>query len=47
MASSHQSNTVFGCIAYAHAPDSQGKNLDDKSINCVNLGVNDKSKAYK
>jgi hypothetical protein len=38
---------VFGCIAFAHVPDKQRTKLDDKSINCVHLGVSDESKAYK
>ncbi|PNX58192.1 retrovirus-related Pol polyprotein from transposon TNT 1-94, partial [Trifolium pratense] len=38
---------VFGCIAFAHIPDSQRKKLDNKSIKCVHLGISDESKAYK
>ncbi|MCH81754.1 retrovirus-related pol polyprotein from transposon tnt 1-94, partial [Trifolium medium] len=38
---------VFGCLAFAHVPDSQRTKLDDKSIKCVHLGVSDESKAYK
>jgi hypothetical protein len=38
---------VFGCLAYAHIPDSQRKKLDNKSIKCVHLGLSDESKAYK
>ncbi|GAU36545.1 hypothetical protein TSUD_277510 [Trifolium subterraneum] len=38
---------IFGCIAYAHVPDSQRTKLDDKSVMCVHLGVSDESKAYK
>jgi transposase InsO family protein len=38
---------VFGCLAYAHVPNSQRKKLDSKSIKCVHLGISDESKAYK
>jgi hypothetical protein len=38
---------VFGCIAFAHVPDSQRIKMDNKSIKCVHLGVSDESKAYK
>lgn len=37
----------IGCIAYAHTPDSQRKNLDDKSIKCGHLGVSEGSKVCK
>jgi len=38
---------IFGCLAYAHIPDSQRKKLDDKSSKCVLLGVSEESKAYR
>jgi hypothetical protein len=38
---------VFGCLAFAHIPDSQRTKLDDKSIKCIHLGVSEESKAYK
>jgi transposase InsO family protein len=38
---------IFGCITFAHVPDSQRINMDNKSIKCVHLGVSDESKAYK
>jgi hypothetical protein len=38
---------VFGCLAYAHVPNSQRKKLDPKSIKCILLGVSEESKAYK
>ncbi|KAK2412918.1 hypothetical protein QL285_048063 [Trifolium repens] len=38
---------VFGCLAYAHVPDSQRRKLDSKSIKCVYLGISDESKAYR
>ncbi|MCH80264.1 hypothetical protein A2U01_0001030 [Trifolium medium] len=45
--SSNGGKRVFGCIAFAHIPDSQRKKLDNKSIKCVHLGISDESKAYK
>jgi hypothetical protein len=38
---------VFGCLAFAHILDSQRTKLDNKSIKCIHLGVNEESKAYK
>jgi hypothetical protein len=38
---------VFGCLTFAHVPDSQRTKLDNKSIRCVHLGVSEESKAYK
>jgi hypothetical protein len=38
---------VFGCLAFAHVPDSQRTKLDDNSIKCIHLGVSEESKAYK
>ncbi|MCI39571.1 retrovirus-related pol polyprotein from transposon tnt 1-94, partial [Trifolium medium] len=38
---------VFGCIAFAHIPDSQRSKLDNKSVKCVHLGLSEESKAYK
>lgn len=38
---------VFGCIAHVHIPDVHGKKLDDKSIKCVFLRVNEESKARR
>ncbi|PNY01730.1 copia-type polyprotein, partial [Trifolium pratense] len=38
---------IFGCIAFAHIPDSQRSKLDDKSVKCVHLGLSEESKAYK
>jgi hypothetical protein len=38
---------VFGCVAYAHIPDVQRKKLDGKSIQCINLGISEESKAYR
>ncbi|GAU26636.1 hypothetical protein TSUD_102440 [Trifolium subterraneum] len=38
---------VFGCIGYAHIPDTQRKKLDPKGIKCILLGVSEESKAYK
>jgi hypothetical protein len=38
---------IFGCLAFAHVPDSQRIKMDNKSIKCIHLGVSDESKAYK
>ncbi|KAM7502462.1 hypothetical protein LguiB_001366 [Lonicera macranthoides] len=38
---------VFGCLAHVHVPDEKRKKLDDKSIQCVLLGVSKESKAYR
>ena len=38
---------VFGCLAHAHVPDQKRIKLDNKSIQCVLLGVSDESKAYR
>ncbi|KAM2928689.1 hypothetical protein COP2_035913 [Malus domestica] len=38
---------VFGCISHVHVPDSKRVKLDDKSIKCILLGVNEESKAYR
>lgn len=38
---------IFGCIAYAHVPESQRRKLDNRSAKCVVLGVSEESKAYK
>ena len=38
---------VFGCIAHVHVPDQRRSKLDDKSHQCVLLGVSDETKAYK
>jgi len=38
---------IFGCIGYVHVPDQQRSKLDDQSIKCVLLGVNEESMAYK
>jgi hypothetical protein len=38
---------VFGCLAHVHVPDQRRIKLDDKSIQCVLLGVSDESKAYR
>ena len=35
---------IFGCIAYAHVPDERRKKLEDRSLKCVFLGVNETSK---
>ena len=38
---------VFGCLAHVHIPDQRRIKLDNKSIQCVLLGVSDESKAYR
>lgn len=38
---------VFGCLAHVHVPDQRRTKLDDKSLQCVLLGVSDESKAYR
>ncbi|WKA06778.1 hypothetical protein VitviT2T_024662 [Vitis vinifera] len=38
---------VFGCIGHVLVPDNKRKKLDDKSFQCVLLGVSEESKAYK
>ena len=38
---------VFGCIGHIHVPDSKRKKLDDKSFQCVLLGMSEESKAYR
>ncbi|WJZ94710.1 hypothetical protein VitviT2T_013543 [Vitis vinifera] len=40
-------NMVFGCIGHVHVPDNKRKKLDDKSFQCVLLGVSEESKAYR
>lgn len=38
---------VFGCLTHVHVPDQRRTKLDDKSLQCVLLGVSDESKAYR
>jgi len=38
---------VFGSLAHVHVPDTKRSKLDDKSMQCVLLGVSDESKAYR
>ena len=38
---------VFGSIAYAHAPESKRKKLDDRGEKCVFICVSKAFKAYK
>jgi len=37
---------MFGCLTHVYIPDQQRVKLDDKSRQCVFLGVSDESKAY-
>ena len=37
----------FGCAAHVHVPDQRRSKLDNKSIKCVFLVVNDESKAWR
>lgn len=38
---------VFGCVGHVHIPDAKRTKLEDKSVNCVLLGVSDESKGYR
>jgi hypothetical protein len=38
---------VFGCIGHVHVLDSKRKKLDDKSFQCVLLGMSEEFKAYR
>ncbi|OIW17186.1 hypothetical protein TanjilG_18141 [Lupinus angustifolius] len=38
---------VFECVAHVHIPDKKRIKLDDKSFQCVLLGVSEESKAYR
>lgn len=38
---------VFGCVAHVHVSDKKRTKLDDKSFNCVLLGVSEESKDYR
>ena len=38
---------VFGCIGHVHVSDSKRKKLDNKSFQCVLLGMSEESKAYR
>ena len=38
---------VFGCIAYAHILDQRRSKLDDKSLSCIFISYDARSKAYK
>ena len=38
---------VFGCLSHVHVSDTRRRKLDDKSMQCVLLGVSDESKAYR
>ncbi|RVW20261.1 Retrovirus-related Pol polyprotein from transposon RE2 [Vitis vinifera] len=38
---------VFRCLAHVHVLDQKRTNLDDKSLQCVLLGVSHESKAYR
>ena len=38
---------VFGCIGHVHVSDNKRKKLDDKSFQCVLLGMSEESKAYR
>lgn len=37
---------MFSCMDHAYVPDKQRKKLDGKSVQCMNLGVTEESKAY-
>ncbi|XP_068666597.1 uncharacterized protein [Aristolochia californica] len=38
--------SVFDCISHVHIPDNKTTKLDDKSVRCIILGVNEASKTY-
>ena len=38
---------VFGCLHYAHIPDSQGKKFDQKSLKAIFVGYPQGTKGYK
>ena len=38
---------VFGCMGHVHVSDGKRKKLDDKSFQCVLLGMSEESKAYR
>ncbi|KAL2237779.1 UNVERIFIED_CONTAM: Retrovirus-related Pol polyprotein from transposon TNT 1-94 [Sesamum indicum] len=38
---------VFGYVGHVHIPDAKRTKLEDKSVNCVLLGVSDESKGYR
>ena len=38
---------VFGYVGHVHIPDAMRTKLEDKSLSCVLLGVNDESKGYR
>ncbi|KAE8671162.1 hypothetical protein F3Y22_tig00111990pilonHSYRG00084 [Hibiscus syriacus] len=38
---------VFGCLEHVHIPDSKRTKLDNKSFECILLGISEESKAYR
>ena len=38
---------MFGCVGHVHIPDVKRTKLEDKSMNCILLGVSDESKGYR
>ena len=38
---------VFSCIGHVHIPEKNRRKLDDKSLQCVFLGLSQESKAYR
>ena len=38
---------VFGCLAYAHAPQQLHGKLSDKAIKCIFVGYSGSSKGYR
>jgi len=38
---------IFGCVSHVHVPNKTRTKLDDKSLNCVLLGVSEEAKAYR
>ena len=38
---------MFGCIGHVHILDKNKRKLNDKSLQCVFLGLSQESKAYR
>ena len=38
---------IFGCIAYVHVPKERRKKLDSKAIQCLFMGFDNETKAYR
>ena len=38
---------IFGCVAYVHVPKERRRKLDSKTIQCLFIGFDNKTKAYR